>query len=215
MTKLNLNNSWITKNIDSRLYQLPAPIIGLTGGIATGKSTVSKLFKDLNFAMIDADQLVKKIYQKVEVLNFVQNNFPSCINDDQINFKELRKVAFSNSKNIGKIEKVIYQYLPNEFKQAFLELGSPNLVIYDVPLLFEKNLNLLVDISLCVYAPREIQLKRLMDRDKITETLGLEILNHQMDIELKKEKADLIIDNVGNIDQLKLNFKNLCNQLFI
>lgn len=200
-----LKNKFVTKNIQNRLYQIPVPVIGLTGGISTGKSTVAKLLKEKNYAVIDADVLVKRVYQKSEVIQFIKDNFSDAIIDGKIDFKILRKVAFDKAENIAKIEKVIYQYLPNEFLQEFKTFTNPEFIFYDVPLLFEKGLDLLVDLKVCVYAPRDIQIDRLMKRDQIAEDQAKKIIDHQMSIEDKKIKSDLTIENFTDLEALKAN----------
>jgi dephospho-CoA kinase len=198
----NLNPKWITKSNQTRLYELPIPIIGLTGGIATGKSTVANFLRNKNFPIIDADALVKKIYQKAEVKEFIKNNFPIAIQTDEINFKILRELAFKDKQNIQKIEECIYRFLPTEFKETYHTFTNPNFIIYDVPLLFEKHLNLLVDTKICVYAPKEIQIERLMKRDHIERDVCLKILDNQMSIEDKKQLSDIVIKNDSTLDQL-------------
>jgi dephospho-CoA kinase len=198
----NLNPKWITKTSLTRLYEIPIPVIGLTGGIATGKSTVANFLRNKNFPIIDADALVKKIYQKTEVKEFIKINFPMAIQSDEINFKILRELAFKDKQNIQKIEECIYRFLPAEFKETYHTFTNPNFIIYDVPLLFEKQLNLLVDTKICVYAPKEIQIERLMKRDHIERDACLKILDNQMSIEDKKQLSDIVIKNDSTLDQL-------------
>jgi dephospho-CoA kinase len=187
----------IKKTSENRLYNIPVPVIGLTGGIATGKSTVAELFRKNNIPVIDADRLVKLIYQMPETKNFIQKNFPQVIAQDQIVFQKLREIAFSDADSKKKLEDYIYAHLPNEFKKAFQEFSNPTFIIYDVPLLFEKNLNKYVDFSVCIYAPRKTQIERLMLRDQSTHEMAETIINQQMDIEEKKNLADFIIYNTA------------------
>lgn len=214
MQNAKLKANYITKNTQSRLYQLPVPVIGLTGGIATGKSTVAKLFSAINFPVIDADSLVKKVYQKKVVIDFIHTNYPSAIINQTIDFKILRSLAFSSESEIKKIETEIYRHLPGEFLKAFSSLYSPNFVIYDVPLLFEKGLDKLVDQKLVVYSPIEKQIERLIKRDQVPTETANKILAHQMPIEQKKQLADFIIDNSSSETDLEKNFQNIVSTLF-
>ncbi len=204
-----LRSKWITKDQTTRLYQTPVPIIGLTGGIATGKSTVAQMFRDAGVPVIDADKLVKSIYAKRSSYEFVLKHFPEAITENDIHFKKLREIAFLTADNQLILESFIYAQMPDAFREAYLAFPQHEYVVYDVPLLFEKGLDAKVDLSVCTYSPRSLQLERLVKRDQISVELAEKILNKQMDIEEKKEKSDLFIENVGDLDLLSLNFDRL------
>ena len=123
-----------------RLYQFQVPIIGLTGGIGTGKSTVAKLLKKAHLPLIDADALIKSIYQMPEIIENIKTLAPNAIAGNQIDFRVLRSLFFNDKTLKAKIEKMLYAQMPEAFKLAYKELGSPDFVIYDIPLLFEKKL---------------------------------------------------------------------------
>ena len=198
-----LKSNLIKKDLNSRIYNIPVPIIGLTGGIATGKSTVANLFRQKSIPVIDADQLVKNIYQRPSTIAFIQKHFPESMIDQKINFKKLREKAFADKTAKTILENYIYSHLPDEFKNNYLLFKSPSFIVYDVPLLFEKHLNLMIDISICVYAPRTTQIERLMDRDQISRELAESIINQQMDIEDKKKLSDFTIQNTGTLNDLE------------
>lgn len=200
MKKLKAN--WIKKTPLNRLYHIPVPIIGLTGGIATGKSTLANFFRKNDIPVIDADRLVKNIYQLPETKAFIKDNFPTTIIDDEIIFKKLREIAFQDETAKKLLEDFIYAHLPNEFKKAFVSFDDPKFVVYDVPLLFEKKLNEFIDFSICVYAPKNIQIERLIARDHSTIDLAEKIINQQMDIEVKKNLCDFVINNIGSPEEL-------------
>jgi dephospho-CoA kinase len=208
-----LNSQWVTKTLESRLYNIPVPILGLTGGIATGKTTVAQFFKDEGIPVIDADKLVKGIYSKKESFDFVSLHFLEAIVDNAIHFKTLREIAFKNPENQLKLESFIYAQMPVAFMEAYKTFGDHEFIVYDVPLLFEKGLFSKTDVSICVYSPRKIQLERLVKRDSITADLANIILDKQMDIEVKKNRSDLFIENIGELAELKNNFGNLLNTL--
>jgi dephospho-CoA kinase len=197
-----------------RLYQLDRPVIGLTGGIATGKSTVTKFLRALGLEVVDADQLVKSVYQTQGAKAFIRSHFPQAWQNGETDFKVLREIFFTDEKAKQKIEAFIYGSLPEEFKKATLA-STQEFVIYDVPLLFEKNLASKCDLSVLVYAPENVQLARLLDRDKHEERLGRSILAQQEDIEVKKLKADFVIDNSGTMEELKMNVSELLREIFI
>lgn len=202
-----LKNNLIKLTSETRLYQIPVPIIGLTGGIATGKSTVSELFSKNGIAVIDADRLVKNIYQYSETKAFVFKHFPEVITNNEIDFKKLREIVFNNQESKTLIENYIYSHMPMEFRKAFSTFKNPEFIIYDVPLLFEKGLDSLVDLSICVYAPKNIQLERIIKRDNCSLEVAKSILSQQMDIDEKKKKSNFVIENTDNITKLSENFK--------
>jgi dephospho-CoA kinase len=180
---------------ENRLNKMTVPVIGLTGGIASGKSTVSRLLRERGLVVLDADQMVKDIYAESSTFAFIKNLVPESIEGSKINFSKLRGRFFSDEKIKNDVEAFIYQRLPEMFKEHFEKSGKPEYVIYDVPLLFEKKLDSKVDLKVLVYAPRKIQLARLMTRDGHLEEMAETILKQQMDIEGKKSKVDVVIDN--------------------
>jgi dephospho-CoA kinase len=170
---------------------------------------VADLFRKNGIPVIDADKNVKSIYQKPKTIQFIKENFPTALNDGVINFKKIREIVFINPDAKDLLEKYIYAQMPEEFKKAFLEFTNPTFVIYDVPLLFEKQLHLMVDLSICVYAPRETQITRLMARDHSTRELAESILANQIDIEEKKKLADLVLTNTQDLNFLTAQFDKL------
>lgn len=195
MKSPKLKSKYISKDENSRLYNIPCPIIGLTGGIATGKSTVTQMLKDLGHHVICADQLVKDVYKLDSTTDHIRNNFPNVMINGAIDFKKLRELVFSQNAVKEDIENLIYAQMPNMFKLHFSRLENPGFIFYDVPLLFEKKLDQLVDLKILVYCPREIQIKRLVARDGSSKELAEKIINSQIDIEAKKSLCDLVIDN--------------------
>ena len=169
-----------------RLYGCPKKIIGLTGGIATGKTSFSKILQKNGHEIICADTLVKNIYNKKETINFIIKEAPTAIVNEKIVFPKLRELFFSNQLIKTNIERYIYSNLEAEFNNE-LEKINNEAFIYDVPLLFEKNLNSLVDRTVLIYCPRDIQEKRLCLRDNISKDIADKIIMSQISIEDKKK----------------------------
>lgn len=192
---MKLKNKFNRLDQNRRLYKLDIPVIGLTGGIATGKSTVSEILKQKGFALIDADRLVKEIYALPETLAFIQKEFPEVIQNGTIQFHLLRQKVFLNREVKATIENLIYKQLPQTFQKTFEKFNNPPVLVYDIPLLFEKDMQDYFDVTVLVYAPRKEQRARLMKRDGHLEAMANNILDQQMDIEEKKLKADFVIDN--------------------
>lgn len=199
---MKLKTSSPSFDVANRLYKLSVPVIGLTGGIATGKSTVAELLKAHNIPVINADLLVKEIYKKQKTIDLVKALAPEVYKSQQIDFKLLREKFFTNSELKAKLEHFIYQELPMAFNEVFQSLNDPKLVVYDVPLLFEKKMEKYFDLTVLVYAPRKIQRARLMERDGHLEDMAETILKQQIDIEEKKLKADYVINNSFSKEEL-------------
>jgi dephospho-CoA kinase len=208
----SLKPKFIKLSKDSRLHQCPIPIIGLTGGIATGKTTASTFLSNKGFRVICADKLIKEIYALPNTLTYIKAEFPQVIEQDTINFKSLRSIAFSNQNNREKLEQFLYQQLPQQFNSSYS--NEDKVIVYDVPLLFEKNLAKLVDYSLVIYTPREVQIKRLMERDHIEQDLAESILANQIDIEQKRSLADYSINNTSDLQTLEDSLNDWVSELF-
>jgi dephospho-CoA kinase len=211
---MQLKNKYISKNTKTRLYNTDRPIIGLTGGIATGKSTVSALFESIGLKVICADKLVKEVYKQESIINSIEKDFPNAVNDKNIDFKKLRELAFNDPSSKNKIEQLIYKELPSQFKKSAAKIAGQKLIIYDVPLLFEKKLNEAVDFNICVYTNKETQLDRIIKRDNISKDLAEKIIDAQISIEEKKNKSDFIIDNSHDQQVTKDNFDKIISEIF-
>ena len=202
-------------NPEDRLFGLSVPLIGLTGSIATGKSAASAFFGEMGCPIICADALVKTIYSKPSAISFIKTISQECVkNNNQIDFKALRKLFFSSEEIKSKVESFIYTQIPETFLEEFKKFKSPNFVIYDVPLLFEKNLDPKFDITLCIYTTKLLQIERLIKRDQIEKNLAEKIIKSQIDIERKKQLADYYIDNSKSKEKLLENIKAFSKEVF-
>lgn len=215
MQTLKPKPSLIKLNKKERLYELDIPIIGLTGGIACGKSTVADMFKEYGATVIDADKLIHNIYQDQETKDLINAVAPSTLENNIINFKSLREFFFNDKVLKERVIDFLYQKLPHYFLTALNKSPEAQVVIYDVPMLFENKLEDKLDCTITVYADRETQIKRVKDRDHISEELAQKIINQQMDIETKKQKADYILDNTGLPADLISRFQDLRSKIFI
>lgn len=198
-----------------RLYDYPYTIIGISGGIATGKSTLSRLLQD-HYAVICADRLVKEIYSWKETDAFMFEHYPQVLDSyGKIDFKQLREMFFSDDTVKKTIEDYIYPRMPLAFYKEVIKNGwEGREIFYDMPLLFEMGLHNQVDASICVYIPRVEQVKRLMKRDNISEELANKMLDAQMDIEEKKNLANIVFDNSGTIINLAEQLCSLIKSCF-
>lgn len=214
MHTLKLKTELIKRTKKDRLYQLDIPIIGLTGGIACGKTTVSNMFKQLGVPVIDADSLIHSIYASSKTVDFIKKIKADIIVKGSIDFTKLRKLFFTDENVKNKIQNYLYAKLPEYFLLEAAKYQDAEFLIYDVPLLFENNLQSYIDFTITVYAPRNIQIERVSTRDGTDKELIQKILDQQMDIESKKDLADFVLNNANELPQLESNFQVLTGHLF-
>lgn len=203
MHKLKSNHISLKPN--QRLYGTAKPLIALTGGIATGKSSAAHFIKKMGVPLIDADLLIHQIYELPESIEFVQKLCPAAVSNQKIDFKILRKEFFSEPKLKQSLEDYLYRKLPDQFESAYNSFSNSSFeyVIYDIPLLFEKELKSKFDGVILIYSPRATQLERLMKRDQISKSEAENILSHQLDIEEKRKMADFVIENTKDLEHLE------------
>lgn len=204
----------ISLQSNNRLYNCLNPIVGLTGGIASGKSTAVKIFSQMGFKTIDADKLIKNIYQKKEVLQSIRELFPFVFDQDNINFTKLREHLFNDPSSLKKVENILYPFLLEEFHRNLPPLLPNEVIIYEIPLLFEKRLQEKLDNTILVYIPKNLQIDRLTKRTPLSLDQVEKILNQQMDIELKKDLTMNIIHNNLDANYLKNEIDNIIAKLF-
>ncbi|MGM9933915.1 dephospho-CoA kinase [uncultured Clostridium sp.] len=178
--------------------------IGLTGGIGTGKSTVSKILSTESFKVIDADLIAREVLEKnPRILDIIRTQFGSGFFDWRGEFrrKEFGNHIFRFPKQRIKYEGIIIPYIKEEIENQFkrYEKKGEKIVILDAPTLIENNLHLEMDYVILVVADNSVQIKRIIERDKLTKSDAVSRINSQMPVEQKKEFANIIIDNNGDL----------------
>lgn len=179
-------------------------VIGLTGGIACGKSTVSEMFLNCDRKVIDSDKISKSIldidssgYQEVIEAFGKEIVLPS----GHINRKRLGEIIFNDNEKRQILNSIVHPKVVDGIKRRIqlYDLEGEDYVVVDIPLLFEAKLEYLVDFVVCVKVEKEIQIERLMTRDGVTEELALKKISSQMPLEEKCSRADEVIDNSNSI----------------
>lgn len=180
-------------------------IMGLTGGIASGKSTVSALFVEKGARLVDADVIARAVMLPGHpVLAAAVEHFGHGIllADGTLNRAALGEIVFNDQAALQVLNHLTHPAIRQEIKDRMyaLEKEDPlRLIIVDIPLLYESELDNLFKKILVVYVPREVQLARLMERNGLTFEQASGRLDAQMDIEEKRRRADYIIDNSGEL----------------
>jgi len=186
-------------------------IIGLTGGIATGKNTVADIMSKLGAKVIDADKISRKLTAKGSpVLKEISKVFGKNIlaENGTLKRKTLARIIFSDKKSKLKLENILHEQIIFEIISA-VKKEHAKTVVLNVPLLFEKKLDRFCDKTVVVWTPLKLQIKRLMLRDKVSLKDAQMRVSSQTPIEKKMKKADFVIDNSGSKTQLKARAQKL------
>ena len=190
-------------------------IIGVTGGIASGKSNVCRVIKNLGYEVIDSDLIAKELSEKGKVIyNSIINVFGEEYLDEnkEIDRKKLGKLIFNNSAAKLLLDKATHPYIVEEIKNR-LSVSKNQLIFVDIPLLYDCNLTYLCDKIICVYVDLETQIERLMARDKIEHEYALSKINSQMSLEKKKELADFVIDSSKSFENTEKQVLEIIEKL--
>lgn len=187
-------------------------ILGLTGGIATGKSTVVKVFKELGFPVVDADVIAREIVEVgMPALAEIVSTFGTEIlqPDGSLDRKKLGALVFSDKEKRQKLNALLSPFLREAIlSQIEMKKDRASLVVVDIPLLYEGGYEKDMDQVAVVYVPETIQLDRLMERDHLTEQEAWQRINSQLSIEQKKQRADIVFDNQKTIQETKKLVEN-------
>ncbi len=180
--------------------------VGLTGGIAAGKTTVSNLFAELGVPVIDTDIISRKLLEPGELAyDQVCNHFGDNItgSNDAIDRVKLRQIIFTIPDEKTWLETMLHPLIYQRSHDAILKHRLASYVLVVIPLLFEINFQALVDRILVVDCPPELQLERLLKRDHIDETLALKMLSQQLSNSARLARSHDIVDNSDNTSDLE------------
>lgn len=196
-----------------------ALLIGLTGGIATGKSTVADIFKNLGGIIVDFDFLARSVVEPGRqswdlITDFFGNDILNT--DSTINRKKLSGIVFNDTSKREKLESFTHPFIWDEFilrVEKSVKLDSKAIIYAVVPLLIEGNMHDLFWKNIVIYSSPEIQVKRLMGRDGISREMANKILDSQMPIDDKIKYGDFIIKNEGSIEDVEKEVNELWKRM--
>lgn len=185
-------------------------VIGLTGGIGTGKSTVSQILKEKNFPVIDLDIISHEVIKFPKVVEKIVENFGKEVLEYNntgnwiISREKLGRVIFGNREKRIILNSIMHPEILRIMREKILECKKENKIIFvEIQLLFEVQWEKEFDYILLVSAEKETQIKRILARDKRSEEEALSIINSQMPLDEKKKRSDYVIENDGNIQDLE------------
>lgn len=183
-------------------------LVGLTGGIASGKSTVAAILRRLGAAIINADELSREVVQPEQAAwqDIIKTFGPDILLEDKtLDRRKLRKIVFENSEARKKLENIIHPRVRAlaEKRISKLAAAGSSVIVYEVPLLFEAQIHLWVRPVILVACDIETQKQRLLERDRLTELEGQQHLDAQMSLAEKRMLADYVIENNGTLEELE------------
>ena len=200
-------------------------VIGLTGGIGTGKSTVSQILKEKKFPVIDLDVISHEVIKFPKVVEKIVENFGKEVLEYNntgnwiVSREKLGRVIFGNREKRLILNSIMHPEILRIMREKILECKKENKIIFvEIQLLFEVQWEKEFDYILLVSAEKETQIKRILARDNRSKEEALSIINSQMSLDEKKKRSDYVIENDGNIQDLekkvddflkKIEFENI------
>ncbi|MCA9710470.1 MAG: dephospho-CoA kinase [Myxococcales bacterium] len=183
-------------------------VYGLTGGIGSGKSTVAGLLEEYGVPVVSADELSRVVVARgSEGLQAVVAQFgPEVVAEDgELDRARMASIVFRNAERRRELEAILHPRIRDRFEQVLdaLEKAGHEVAVYEVPLLFERNLQGEMKAVILVTAPLDDRIARVRARDDVTETEVRARIAAQMDEDQKRRRADYIIENNGNLDELR------------
>lgn len=187
----------------------PIRVIGLTGGIATGKSTASRFFAEAGVPVVDADQLARQVVEPGQpAWEGIRREFGDAVlqSDGALDREALAEIVFRDPDARKRLNAIVHPRVAEEAARQvkrLLAADPEGIVVYDVPLLFETGSENRFELVAVVYAPRSEQIRRLRKRDGLTAEAAERRLDSQIDIEEKARRAQVVLDNRGSQEQLQ------------
>ena len=180
-------------------------VVGLTGGIGSGKSTVSRILQKKGYPLIDLDKISHEVIEYPEVIEKLVKAFGEDILDENVKISR---------RKLGEINSIMHPVILAEMRRQVRLLEKINKIVFvEIQLLFEVKWEKEFDVILLVYVDRETQIKRVMERDGRTFEEVEKIINSQINLEDKKKKSDYVIDNTKKIEEVELEIEKILKEL--
>jgi len=193
-------------------------LVGLTGNIASGKSTVAQLLSERGATIIDADVLARRAVERgTRAFDAIARRWGTSVltPDGQLDRTALRRVVFGNAKELEALNDIVHPEVERlrEVRIDEARGRGDRIVVCDIPLLFEKKMVDQFERILLVDAPRPLRLERLVSDRGLRETEAMDMIAAQMPAELKRARADFVIDNAGTLTELERRVSDVWTSL--
>lgn len=189
-------------------------IIGITGIISSGKSSVIKILIDKGYFIIDADVISKEITLKGnQAYEMIKKSFgDDFFIDDKLDRKKLGSLIFNDINKREELNNIMHPIIKKEIINR-INNSNNDIIFLDIPLLFESKMDDLCDFIVCVYSDKDIIIERLMKRDNISFEYALKKINSQLSLEKKKELSDYIIYNNSSLEDLYIEVDKMLERI--
>ena len=190
-------------------------IIGLTGGIGSGKSTVANYFQSLGIPVYIADERARKISESPEILEFIRSVFGSVIFDNEkLNREKLSEIVFNNPKKLEQLNAIIHPAVKKDFKLWVSKHKNEPYLIKEAAILFESGSYKDCDFVITVVAPLEERIRRVMQRDNASRKDVLRRISNQWSDDKRIAKSKFVIEN-SDLEKTKLQIEQIFEKLAI
>ncbi len=178
--------------------------VAISGGIGSGKSQVTKILRALGACVVVADEVNAGLLCDKEYIDLIENTFPTVVHNKVINKKELADLVYNDESKRALLMSIAH---PRIFERMFSAYPEEKVVFYEIPLLSKTDVSF--DIVWFVYSDRTLRLRRIAERDNVSKERAARVMSLQREEDLLREKADVVIDNSGTIDDLCQTVKAL------
>lgn len=187
-------------------------VIGLTGSIGMGKSTTATMFREAGIPVWDADAVVHKLYgPNGAATSAIANTFPTVIIDQTVSRPLLRELIAADSTILDRVQAIVHPLVAAD-RAHFLTQAEGNIVLLDIPLLFETGADEICDLTVVVSVPSDVQKERVLSRGEMTESDFEMIKSRQMPDAEKRSRADRVIATL-TLDQTRADVQNLLEDI--
>jgi len=192
-------------------------IIGVTGGMGSGKSSVCNILEKLGVNIIEADKVAKSLYStEPELKDKIVESFGSNVLDEwgEVSFEQLADKAFKDDKSVALLNQITHPFIRDAIRDKIIDHSTTNdIIAVDAALLFEGKLLYAVDYIITVSAPAKVRINRIVSSGRFSEVEALKRISYQLSDEEKSEKADFVIQNDGTLEELKKKVEFVYNDI--
>lgn len=186
-------------------------VVGLTGGIASGKSYVSSFLIEKGYHVIDTDKITKSLYSSEKYIDSLVKAFPTCAVNGTFSKALLKELVFNSKEKLELLNSIAHPIILEKTKKEINKYDG--IIFIDAPLLFEANFDKLCNLTVCVYTDKDTQIERLINRDNISKEEAIKEINSQMDVETKKAKSDILVKSCDLFEDTNKNILKMLERI--